>query len=121
MARTTLAHERKFVSPSHIIGIGASAGGMEAIHDLFDYMPANTGFSVVVIQHLSPDYKSLMAELLSKHTTMQVREASENMVIEPDSIYVIPNRKLLSISSGRLRLADKLKSRTPNHAIDVFF
>ena len=61
-----------------------------------------------------------MAELLSKHTTMQVREASENMVIEPDSIYVIPNKKLISISKGRLQLDEKLKSRTPNHAIDVF-
>ncbi len=121
MAKNTLARERKFVSPSHIIGIGASAGGMEAIHDLFDYMPANTGFSFVVVQHLSPDYKSLMGELLSKHTTMQVREASENMVIEPDSIYVIPNKKLISISKGRLQLGEKVKSRTPNHAIDVFF
>src|SRR6187399_638446 len=109
MAKNTLARERKLVSPSHIIGIGASAGGMEAIHDLFDYMPANTGFSFVVVQHLSPDYKSLMAELLSKHTTMQVREASENMVIEPDRIYVIPNKKLISVSNGRLRLGEKLK------------
>ncbi len=121
MAKNTVAREGKLVSPSHIIGIGASAGGMEAIHDLFDYMPGNTGFSFVVVQHLSPDYKSLMAELLSKHTKMQVREASENMVIEPDSIYVIPNKKLISISKGRLQLDEKVKSRSPNHAIDVFF
>ena len=121
MAKNTLASERKSVSPSHIIGIGASAGGMEAIHDLFDYMPVNTGFSFVVVQHLSPDHKSLMGELLSKHTTMQVREASENMVIEPDSIYVIPNKKLISISKGRLQLGEKVKSRSPNQAIDVFF
>ena len=121
MAKNTLASKRKFVSPSHIIGIGASAGGMEAIHDLFDYMPVNTGFSFVVVQHLSPDHKSLMAELLSKHTEMQVREASENMMIEPDSIYVIPNKKLISISKGRLQLDEKVKSKSPNHAIDVFF
>lgn len=121
MAKNTVASKRKFVSPSHIIGIGASAGGMEAIHDLFDYMPVNTGFSFVVVQHLSPDHKSLMAELLSKHTEMQVREASENMVIEPDSIYVIPNKKLISINQGRLQLDEKVKSRSPNHAIDVFF
>ena len=68
MAKNTLARERKIVSPSYIVGIGASAGGMEAIHDFFDYMPTNTGFSFVVVQHLSPDHKSLMAELLSKHT-----------------------------------------------------
>ena len=71
---------------------------MEAIHDLFDYMPANTGFSFVVIQHLSPDHKSLMAELLSKHTAMRVLEATNDMLIEPDCIYVIPNKKLITIA-----------------------
>ncbi|WP_276369337.1 chemotaxis protein CheB [Chryseolinea sp. H1M3-3] len=121
MAKDTLERKRKLISPTHIIGIGASAGGMEAIHDLFDYMPTNTGFSFVVVQHLSPDYKSLMAELLSKHTAMQVREASNNMAVEPDCIYVIPTKKLISIKNGRLKLDDKLKSRAPNHAIDVFF
>jgi two-component system CheB/CheR fusion protein len=58
----------------YIIGIGASAGGLEAIHELFDNMPPDTNFSFVIIQHLSPDYKSLMAELLSKHTQMKVTE-----------------------------------------------
>ncbi len=90
MAKNPLAKKRKLLSsskitpPTHIIGIGASAGGMEAIHDLFDYMPVNTGFSFVVIQHLSPDHKSLMAELLAKHTAMQVREATQNMPLESD-------------------------------------
>ena len=62
-----------------VIGIGASAGGMEAIHALFEAMPENTGFSFVVIQHLSPDYKSLMAELLSRRTPMKVSEAENGM------------------------------------------
>ena len=113
MAKNTLDGKRKLVSPSHIIGVGASAGGMEAIHDLFEYMPGNTGFSFVVIQHLSPDHKSLMGELLAKHTSMQVREATEDMVIEPDCIYVIPNNKFLTIRKGRLQLDEKLKSRLP--------
>jgi two-component system, chemotaxis family, CheB/CheR fusion protein len=121
MAKSTLARKRKLISPTHIIGIGASAGGMEAIHDLFDNMPANTGFSFVVVQHLSPDHKSLMAELLSKHTAMQVREASHNIAVEPDCIYVIPTKKLISIRNGRLQLDEKVKSRAPNHAIDIFF
>ena len=60
----------------YVVGIGASAGGLEAIHELFDNMPDDTNFSFVIIQHLSPDHKSLMAELLSKHTTMRVFEAS---------------------------------------------
>jgi two-component system CheB/CheR fusion protein len=105
----------------YIVGVGASAGGMEAIHDLFDYMPHNTGFSFVVIQHLSPDYKSLMAELLSRHTQMQVIEAQDGMVVEPNCIYAIPSKKLMTIRNGRLNLNEKIKSNLPNNAIDVFF
>ncbi|MBL0743162.1 chemotaxis protein CheB [Chryseolinea lacunae] len=104
-----------------VVGIGASAGGLEAIHDLFDYLPSNTGFSFIVIQHLSPDHKSLMGELLSKHTDMQVHEATEDTAIEPDCIYVIPSKKLMTINAGRLHLVDKLRYNGPNNAIDVFF
>lgn len=127
MAKIPLAKKRKLLPPTpitpptQIIGIGASAGGMEAIHDLFDYMPVNTGFAFVVVQHLSPDHKSLMAELLSKHTAMQVREATQNMALESDCIYVIPSKKLITIAGGRLQLDEKLKTREPNHAIDIFF
>jgi two-component system CheB/CheR fusion protein len=105
----------------YIVGVGASAGGMEAIHDLFDYMPHNTGFSFVVIQHLSPDYKSLMADLLSRHTQMQVIEAQDGIAVEPDCIYAIPSKKLMTIRNGRLNLNEKIKSNLPNNAIDVFF
>lgn len=108
-------------STRYIIGLGASAGGMEAIHDLFDYLPANTGFSFVVVQHLSPDYKSLLAELLSKHTDMKVLEATDDMPVEPNSIYVIPSKKLMTIRDGKLQLDEKIKNRAPNNAIDVFF
>jgi len=106
---------------SFIVGIGASAGGMEAIHDVFDYMPDNTGFSFVVIQHLSPDYKSLMADLLSRHTEMQVLEAQDGMPVAPNCIYVIPSKKIMTIQGGLLHLDEKLKTRLPNNAIDVFF
>ena len=58
-----------------VIGIGASAGGLEALQQFFGYMPPNSGLSFVVIQHLSPDYKSLMADILSKHTEMSVYQA----------------------------------------------
>lgn len=105
----------------YIVGVGASAGGMEALHDLFDYMPINTGFSFVIIQHLSPDYKSLMAELLSRHTKMQVREANDGMKIEPNCIYAIPSKKLMTVKDGQLHLDEKLKNKLPNNAIDVFF
>ena len=113
--------QNKITTNPFIVGIGASAGGMEAIHDLFDYMPDNTGFTFVVIQHLSPDYKSLMAELLSRHTEMKVFEAQHGVKVMPNCIYVIPSKKLITIHEGKLLLDEKLKSRLPNNAIDIFF
>ena len=110
------------LKPDHyLIGIGASAGGLEAIHYLFDHFPSNSSFSFVIVQHLSPDHKSLMAELLSKHTQMQVQEAEDNMPTRPNCIYVLPSGKQLTINRGRLHLVEKLRSREPNFAIDVFF
>lgn len=108
-------------SVQYCVGVGASAGGLEAIHDLFDYMPANTGFSFIIVQHLSPDYKSLMAELLSRHTAMQVFEAQDNTDLQPNCIYVIPSKKLIIVKDNKLRLLEKDASRKPNNAIDVFF
>ncbi len=105
----------------YLIGIGASAGGLEAIHKLFDHFPDNSSFSFVIIQHLSPDHKSLMAELLSKHTSMQVQEAEDKMFTRPNCIYVLPSGKQLTMEHGRLRLTDKERSREPNFAIDLFF
>jgi two-component system CheB/CheR fusion protein len=104
----------------HIVCIGASAGGMEAIHELFDNLPQNTGFSYIVIQHLSSDHKSLMAELLSKHTTMNVVEAKDKTPIIPDSVYVIPNNRNITMKNRELFLSGKEAGRTPNMAIDVF-
>src|SRR4030095_10045649 len=85
----------------YIVAIGASAGGLEAIHEFFDNMPSSGIFSFVIIQHLSPDYKSLLVELLSKHTNMKVAEAHHDLPVEKNCVYVIPNNKLLTISDGR--------------------
>ena len=103
-----------------IVCIGASAGGMEAIHDLFDRLPEDTGFSFIVIQHLSSEHKSLMAELLSKHTAMKVFEARDNTIVEPDCVYVIPNNRNITISNRTLLLSGKEQGRSPNMAIDIF-
>ncbi|WP_347160086.1 chemotaxis protein CheB [Pontibacter chitinilyticus] len=105
----------------YLVGIGASAGGLEAIHKLFDHFPGNSSFSFVIIQHLSPDHKSLMAELLSKHTSMQVREAEDKMRTKPNCVYVLPSGKQLTLQHGRLRLTEKERNREPNFAIDLFF
>src|SRR5688572_30235735 len=103
-----------------IVAIGASAGGLEAIHEFFDNMPSNGNFSFVIIQHLSPDYKSLLVELVGRHTKMKVTEATHDHPVEKDTVYVIPNDKLLTISEGRLQLSEKNFERMPNTAIDTF-
>ncbi len=104
----------------YIVAIGASAGGLEAIHSFFDHMPGNSNLSFVVIQHLSPDYKSLLVELVARHTNMKVYEAENNIVVRKNCIYVIPNNKLISLKDSRLILSDKLQMKVPNNAVDVF-
>ncbi len=108
-------------SDHFIIAIGASAGGLEPIHELFDTLPDNTNFSFVVVQHLSPDHKSLMGELLAKHTSMKIIEAQENMELKPNCIYLIPSKKVMTYSDGNLKLHDKERHQVPNNAIDTFF
>ncbi len=88
---------------------------------MFDHFPNNSTFSFVIIQHLSPDHKSLMAELLSKHTQMRVQEAENDMLTRPNCIYVLPSGKQLTLKRGRLKLVDQVRNREPNFAIDVFF
>jgi two-component system CheB/CheR fusion protein len=104
------AKQIKTASPGNehfIVAIGASAGGLEAIQEFFDNMPSNGNLSFIIVQHLSPDYKSLLVELISKHTYMKVREAAHNMPVEKNCVYVIPNDKLLSIKGGLLQLTEK--------------
>lgn len=104
----------------YIVGIGASAGGLEAIHEFFDHMPGSANLSFVIIQHLSSDYKSLLVELVSRHTNMKVSEAENNMKIQKNCIYVIPNNKLITIENDKLCLEDKKNLQVPNNAIDTF-
>src|SRR5688572_18921141 len=93
---------------SYVVGIGASAGGLEAINDFFDNTPADTGFAFVLVQHLSPDYKSLMPELLSKHTEMQVVEAENGMSLAKNCVYILPSKKFITVENGTLLLHNKL-------------
>lgn len=104
----------------HIVGIGASAGGLEAIEELFDNMPDDSGLAFVVVQHLSPDYKSLMVELLSKRTKMEVLRAEEGITVEPNKVYLIPPKKNLTIFHGKLLLIDQAASKGLNFPIDIF-
>lgn len=103
-----------------IVAVGASAGGLEAIHEFFDHVKNVNHLSFVVIQHLSPDHKSLLVELVSKHTDMVVIEAGQDMRLESGCVYIIPNNKLISIKNNKLKLDDKSKVKAPNTAIDTF-
>ncbi len=107
--------------PLLYVGIGASAGGLEAIESFFAAMPPDSGMAFVVVQHLSPDYKSLMVELLSKRTEMPVQKAEDGMAVMPNSVYLIPPKKNLTIFHGKLLLSDQDHSKGLNLPIDVFF
>ena len=106
--------------PPLIIGIGASAGGLEALQQFFDCMPGNSGLSFVVIQHLSPDYKSLMADILSKHTDMPVIQVISETPVQADTVYLIPPKKYMTLKHNHLVLSD-YAAGTLNHPIDIFF
>ncbi|HUM91075.1 MAG TPA: chemotaxis protein CheB, partial [Candidatus Competibacter sp.] len=108
------------VSPTHYVAIGASAGGLEAIESFFSHMSPESGLGFIVIQHLSPDYKSLMVELLSKKTFMPVHRAEDGMLVLPDNVYLIPPKKNLTIFHGKLLLSEQDHSKGVNLPIDVF-
>ena len=97
--------------PSHatgdftVVGIGASAGGLDACMKLVAALPAGNGMAFILIQHLDPNHKSLMVELLAKHTAMPVRQATNGMSLEPGGFYVIPPGTYLSVSNGALLLS----------------
>lgn len=107
--------------PTHIVGIGASAGGLKALQLFFSNMQPETGIAFVIIQHLSPDYKSMMVELLAKTTPMTVCRAEDGMVMEPDHIYLITPRKNITTMNGKLFLAEQPERQGLNLPIDVFF
>jgi len=107
--------------PTYYVGIGASAGGLEALRSFFSAMPADSGMAFVVIQHLAPDYKSLMVELLARLTEMPVVRAEEGMEVMANRVYLIPPRFNLSISGGRLHLTRPPGGKTLNLPIDIFF
>lgn len=106
--------------PAAVVGVGASAGGLEAIESFFKAMPVDSGMAFVVVQHLSPDYKSLMVELLSRKTDIPVHRAEEGMRVEANHIYLIPPKKNLTIFHGQLLLEDQKQRENINLPVDIF-
>ncbi|MEO6948732.1 MAG: chemotaxis protein CheB, partial [Ginsengibacter sp.] len=104
----------------YIIAIGASAGGLEEITSFFDHTPLD-GVSYIIVQHLSPDFKSRMVELLARHSKLEVLEAEDEMTVEVNQVYLIPNDKFMTINNGKLYLSKKDKAHGPNLTINRFF
>ncbi|HSN27403.1 MAG TPA: chemotaxis protein CheB, partial [Kofleriaceae bacterium] len=102
-----------------IVGIGASAGGLESLEQLFAALPPDTGMAFVVVQHLSPDFRSLMDELIARHSTMPVKIVDDGEKIEPNRIYLIPPRKEMIVKGGQLILTDKPHGLSL--PVDIFF
>lgn len=107
--------------PILYVAVGASAGGLEAIEAFFSGMTPKNGLAFIVIQHLSPDYKSLMVEILSKKTAMNVCRAEDGMRVAPNHVYLIPPKKNLTIFHGKLHLEEQPQIKgSINLPIDVF-
>ena len=117
------------VAPNHagsprgaplIVGIGASAGGLDAFKSFFANTAADTGMGFVLVQHLSPDYKSMLAELLGKITTLDVIEAADGVVVKPNCVFVIPPDATMTIAGGRLKVVKPAPPREFRRPIDTF-
>ena len=119
MANTTV-DIRPVNIENYIVGIGASAGGLEALQAFFAALPLDTGVPYIVIQHLSADYKSLLSEILSKSTKLPVTQVENGMEVLPNHVYVIAPGQTMKISNRRIRLTPQDKSIL-TLPIDIFF
>lgn len=107
--------------PFPIVGIGASAGGLEAFEKFFSSMPEDTGMAFILVQHLDSEHKSILAQLIGQYTTMKVTQVTEGEVIQPNHVYVIPPNRDLSILNRVLYLMEPDKPRGQRMTIDHFF
>src|SRR5262245_52971321 len=103
-----------------VVGIGASAGGLEAFRQLLEHLPTDTGMAFVFVQHLDPTHESILAELLSKATDMPVKQVKHGMRVESDSVYVIPPNTNMAIENGALLLSPREALRGQHRPIDYF-
>ncbi|WP_203293168.1 chemotaxis protein CheB [Luteirhabdus pelagi] len=104
-----------------VVGIGASAGGLEALTQFLENVPKQSKYTYVIVQHLSPNHKSLMGELLSKHTNIPVAKVKDGGKIVKNTVYVVPATNNLVIEDGKMKLLQKPEGRELNLPIDMFF
>jgi len=103
-----------------VVAIGASAGGLEAMMELLTYLPADTGMSFIYVQHLSPDHKSMLTEILSKKTSMIVQEIDDMDKIKPNNVFVIPYNKGIEVTDGHIKLIPR-SDTSAAISIDILF
>ena len=108
-------------APTHVVAIGVSAGGLEALENFFNSLDDNLGCSYIVIQHLSPDFKSMMDQLLRKYTSMEVSQAEHGETMKSNTVYLVPAGKLLRINENKLVLTDLPKENRINLPINAIF
>ena len=104
-----------------VVGIGASAGGLDAFKRLLKAIPEDSGMAYILVQHLDPAHESILADLLQRVTNIPVQEISDNIQVEPDHIYIIPSNKLLTATDGVLQLSARPPKSQKNMPIDLFF
>jgi two-component system CheB/CheR fusion protein len=103
-----------------IVAIGASAGGLQALNELLENLPANLGMSYIIIQHLSPTHESILPELLASKTSMPVKKVEHGIHLEKDEVYVIPPNTFMSIVDSVLTLSERIKTKGMHYSIDHF-
>jgi len=103
-----------------IVGIGASAGGLQAFTELLEHLPADTGMGFVLVQHLDPAHPSALTQLLARATSMPVREVSHDLPVQPNHVYVIPPNTAMVIAHGRLKLQPRPQTTGAHRPIDFF-
>jgi len=106
---------------SHVVGIGASAGGLEALERFFRAMPDSSNMAFVIVQHLSPDFKSLMDELLERYTSMPIRQVTGDLKIRPNNIYLLPPGGELTVNNDVLSMRPRTKDGGLFLPINLFF
>ena len=104
-----------------VVGIGASAGGLEAFKKLIKTIPDNSGMAYILVQHLHPEYSSSLPEILQRETTLPVNEIRDNVEVQPDHVYIIPANKMLVATDGILQLSPRPSRDQKNMPIDIFF
>ncbi|HET8875358.1 MAG TPA: chemotaxis protein CheB [Casimicrobiaceae bacterium] len=109
------------MAPFPIVGIGASAGGLEAFTELLAHLPLDTGMGFVLVQHLDPDHESALPQLLGRATSLPVEAVTDNTRVAPNRVYVIPPNASLVIVQGVLKLKPRRPKRAPTRTIDTFF